>query len=60
MADAFRVDAGKLADAVTRMTEFGRCAEILRAGVESAVESLHATWTGEGAPPRAPRRSRDA
>ena len=49
MADAFRVDAGKLADAVTRMTEFGRCAEILRAGVESAVESLHATWTGEGA-----------
>lgn len=49
MPDGFRVDPAQLADVVARMAEFGRYSEILLTQIDSAVDSVHATWTGEGA-----------
>ena len=49
MAEAFRVDPAALADAVRRMTEFGRYAEGMVNEIDSAVSHLHTSWTGEGA-----------
>ncbi|OBH02948.1 MULTISPECIES: WXG100 family type VII secretion target [unclassified Mycobacterium] len=49
MAEPFRVDPRALADAVQRMTEFGRYAEDMLAEIDSLVSTLHSTWTGSGA-----------
>ncbi|MEI7717075.1 MAG: WXG100 family type VII secretion target [Mycobacterium sp.] len=49
MSDAFRVDPAQLADVVARMAEFGRYSEILLTRIDSAVDSVHAAWNGEGA-----------
>jgi WXG100 family type VII secretion target len=49
VAEAFRVDPEALADAVQRMTQFQRRAEEMLAEIDSRVNRLHATWTGEAA-----------
>ena len=49
VADAFSVDPEALADAIQRMGEFMRHAESVVAEIDSLVEHLHQTWSGEAA-----------
>ncbi len=43
------MDPQALADAVQRMTEFGRYAGDMLTEIDSLVSTLHSTWTGSGA-----------
>jgi WXG100 family type VII secretion target len=49
MADPFRVDPERLAEAVQQMGEFQRYSESLLEEIDSLVKNLHLTWTGEAA-----------
>jgi WXG100 family type VII secretion target len=49
VAEAFRVDPQALTDAVQRMAEFQHTAESMLTEIDSLVNNLHATWSGEAA-----------
>lgn len=49
MGDAYSVDPETLADSVARMAEFQSAAEAFLAEIDTAVKSLHITWSGETA-----------
>jgi WXG100 family type VII secretion target len=49
MADPFRVDPERLAEAVQQMGDFQRYSESLLEEIDSLVKNLHLTWTGEAA-----------
>lgn len=49
MAEGFSADPQAMVDAVARMGEFQRYAEDMLAEIDTAVNNLHATWSGQGA-----------
>jgi WXG100 family type VII secretion target len=49
MAEGFSVDPGALADALDEMDDFQRTAASLLDEIESTVQALHVTWSGEAA-----------